>query len=156
MKLNNMSEREKEFVSTMAYLGLAYNRSFNEQELDVWYDILKEYPDEVLVRVVKDIIKTEKFLPSISKVVEECKKYKKLDRYEVLEQMRANNYFKTAEEYLKAKQWLEEGVMPEWFKQALKENYNILIDDSEGHYIKQDNNSQQVLLEGSENYVNEE
>ena len=151
--MNNLTKEEQEFLNTLGFLGMAYNKAFTSEETKVWYEMLKEYPDEVLVKVIKDLIKNEQFMPSIARIIEECKKYKKLDRYEVLEQMRANNYFKTADEYLKAKQWLEEGIMPEWFKEALRDNYNILLDDSNSHYIKQDNTNKQVLLESGEENV---
>lgn len=151
--MNNLTKEEQDFLNTMGFLGMAYNKTFTNEEIKVWYEMLKEYPDEVLVKVIKDLIKIEQFMPSIAKIIEECKKYKKLDRYEVLEQMRVKGFFKTADEYMKAQQWLEEGIMPEWFKQALKDYYNILLDDGDNHYIKQENNNKQVLLESGEENV---
>lgn len=151
--MNNLTKEEQDFLNTMGFLGMAYNKTFTNEEIKVWYEMLKEYPDEVLVKVIKDLIKIEQFMPSIAKIIEECKKYKKLDRYEVLEQMRVKGFFETADEYMKAQQWLEEGIMPEWFKQALKDYYNILLDDGDNHYIKQENNNKQVLLESGEENV---
>lgn len=149
---------KKDFINTITYLGLAYNKNFTEQEMVVWYDMLGEYPEEVLNKSVKDLVGREKFMPKISDVIEECNKYKKLDRYEVLESLRAKNYFKDGSEYLKAKQWLEEGTMPEWFKEVLKEQYNILLDDNSTKYIKQDTNTTSVkyIDQGDSVYVNEE
>ena len=152
--MNNLTKEEQEFLNTLGFLGMAYNKTFTSEETKVWYEMLKEYPDEVLVKVIKDLIKNEQFMPSIARIIEECKKYKKLDRYEVLEQMRVKGYFKTADEYFKAQQWLEQGIMPEWFKEALRDNYNILLDDSNSHYIKQDNTNKQVLLESGDSNVN--
>ena len=149
---------KKDFINTITYLGLAYNKNFTDQEMLVWYDMLGEYPEEVLNKSIKDLVSREKYMPKISDVIEECKKYKKLDRYEVLERLRAKNYFKDGSEYLKAKQWLEEGIMPEWFKEVLKEQYNILLDDNSTKYIKQDTNTTSVkyIDQGDSDYVNEE
>ena len=148
--MNNLTKEEQEFLNTLGFLGMAYNKTFTSEETKVWYEMLKEYPDEVLVKVIKDLIKNEQFMPSIARIIEECKKYKKLDRYEVLEQMRVKGFFKTADEYMKAQKWLEEGLMPEWFKEALKLNYNILLDDNSNHYIKQETETKQEMLESGE------
>ena len=44
---------KKDFINTITYLGLAYNKTFTEQEIVVWYDMLGEYPEEVLNKSVK-------------------------------------------------------------------------------------------------------
>lgn len=136
MKLNNLSEKEKEFVTTISYLGTVYNKTFSEEDLTVWYDLLGEYPDEVLVKVIKNLAKTEKFLPAISTIIEECDKYRELDRFEVLEYMREKNYFKNGEEYFKAKQWLREKTIPSWFKGDLTKFYNEMLNTPELNYVK--------------------
>lgn len=135
MRLDNLNEKEKEFVNTISYLGTIYNKSFTEQDLTVWYDILKEYPDEVLVKAIKEIAKTEKFMPTPATVIEMCNKFKELDRFEVLEYMRYKNYFKNAEEYLKAHTWLQTGVIPEWFKTEIKKYHDMLLNDDK-EYIE--------------------
>lgn len=138
---------EKQFLNTISYLGAIYDKEFTEKEIVVWYDMLKEYPEEVLNRSIKDLAKREKFMPKIADIVEECNKYKKLDRFEVLESLRAKNYFKNGDEYLKARQWLEEGTIPEWFKDVLREQYNILLDDNSNNYIKQESTQAPLLGE---------
>lgn len=123
-------EREN-FTNTMSYLGAIYGKDFKDSEIAVWYDILKEYPEEVLNRAIKQLAKTEKFLPAIATIVQECDKYKALTRFEVLEYMRYKNYFKTADEYLKAKEWLERKAMPEWFKEDIKKYYEMILSDTD-------------------------
>ena len=147
---------KEEFINTITYLGVAYNKVFNEQEIAVWYDMLKEYPEEVLNKVVKNLVKTEKFLPAISTIIEKCSEYKTLDRFEVLELMRANNYFKSADEYMKARHWLETGIMPQWFKDEITKTYNLVLEEK-GHYISNTTvvKNQNYLLENN-NYDNEE
>ena len=147
---------KEDFINTITFLGVAYNKVFNEQEIAVWYDMLKGYPEEVLNKSIKELVKTEKFLPAISTIVQKCSEYKPLDRFEVLELMRANNYFKTADEYMKARHWLETGVIPQWFKDEITKTYNTLLEDN-GHYITSTPTveTQNYLLEDS-NYDNEE
>jgi hypothetical protein len=147
MELTKLEDKKREFINTIGYLGTIYNKTFTEKELEVWYDMLKDYPDEVLVKVIKEIGKTEQFMPTIATIISKCKEYKPLDRFEVLEIMRANNYFKTADEYMKAKHWLETGVIPQWFKDEITKTYNTILEDN-GHYIStEQNNTTQILLE---------
>lgn len=142
---------KEDFINTITYLTTAYNKVFNEQEIAIWYDMLKDYPEEVLNKSIKEIVSTEQFMPTIATIISKCKEYKPLDRFEVLEQMRANNYFKTADEYLKAKQWLECGTIPEWFKNDITKFYDNLADGGK-YYL--DKPQITTPLIGSEDYDN--
>lgn len=147
MKLENLSEAEKEFVNTIGYLGQIYNKTFSEKELTVWYDILGSIPDEILVKSIKELIKTEKFMPVPATILEKCKTYKPLDRFEVLEYMRYKNYFKNADEYFKAQIWLSSGNIPEWFKKEIKKYHDMLLNGDKSFYEAQENPTNYVKVQ---------
>lgn len=120
----------EQFKDSMSYLGIAYGKEFTQQELTVYYDFLKEFSDETLVKAIKNIIKTSKFMPKINELVEECENSKEQARFEILEYMKAMGYFKESgyaiSEYEKAIKWLETGVIPHWFKDDMTKYYKMM------------------------------
>ena len=70
---------KEKFLKIMTYMGIAYNKEFTKEQLEVWYSFLKEYTDEELNNAVKNLINTERYLPSIAQVKEEIAKTKLSD-----------------------------------------------------------------------------
>lgn len=61
---------KKEFVQGMSLLGTAYQKQFNEEELTTWYMFLKEYQYGEFLEAITHLVKTHKFLPTISEICE--------------------------------------------------------------------------------------
>ena len=51
---------KEKFLKIMTYMGIAYNKEFTKEQLEVWYSFLKEYNDNELNNAVKNLINTEK------------------------------------------------------------------------------------------------
>ena len=117
---------EKDFANSMGYLGLAYGKEFNQQELMLYYDFLKEYSDKTLTAAIKNIIKTSKFLPKITEIIEECEKCKEQAVFEILDFMNRKGYFKAPIEYDKATLFMERGNVPEWLQKDINEYYKMM------------------------------
>lgn len=124
---------EIEFKDSMAYLGLAYGKEFTAPELTMYYDFLKEYNDKTLIKAIKNIIRTSKFMPKINELVEECEKQKEQVKYDVLEFMRAKGYFKAPIEYDKASLYMERGNVPEWLQKEINEYYKMMNQNELDH-----------------------
>ena len=62
---------KENFLKGITYLGIAYNKSFDEQQVSVWYDFFKDTDYEVFRQAVKRIIPKSKYLPSIAELREE-------------------------------------------------------------------------------------
>ena len=60
-------DREK-FVKGMTFLGVAYNKEFTEEELEVWYSMLKDNSIEDFSNAIQSLIKTEERMPSIATI----------------------------------------------------------------------------------------
>lgn len=116
---------KEQFAKGITYLGIAYNKKFNQEEVETFYDFLKNYDYETFKVAIKEMIKVKKFMPSISEMIEFCDKNKQHKKYEILEKMKLDGYFKDVTEYEKAIKWLESGNIPGWFKNDMKQ-YNIL------------------------------
>lgn len=117
---------EKEFSEDMTYLGLAYGKEFTPNELRVYYDFLKDYSDETLMKAIKNIIKESKFLPKVTELIEACDKYKEKTKFDILIFMNQKGYFKVPEEYDKAVRFLETGIVPDWFKKDMNMYYKMM------------------------------
>lgn len=117
------------FTQTMTILGVAYNKEFTKEELGVWYQFFKEIDAEILKNAITNLIKTNKFMPSISEIISECESSKNQTQYGILEFMKSKGYFKSEAEYTKAINFLDNGVIPYWLKNDIesykKENKKI-------------------------------
>ena len=126
---------KEEFVKGLKFLSIAYNKEFDKEKAEVWYSMLEEYNYETYKNALKEIVKTNKFLPSVSEIIEYCNKTIQNKTLDIIENMKNNGYFKTEYEYEKILNWFNEGIIPNWFKEDMKK-YNL----------KQLENNQVLLL----------
>lgn len=68
-------DKEK-FVKGMTFLGVAYNKEFTKEELEVWYSMLKDNSIEDFSNAIQELVKTEERLPSIATVTKQIAKNK--------------------------------------------------------------------------------
>lgn len=138
---------KEEFKDSISYLGIAYNREFTKKELELYYDFLKDYNDETLVKAIKNIIKKSKFLPKINELIDECNNCKQNIKYEVVEFMLKSGYFKKGDygeldfeqelrNYEKTKKFINENNVPEWLKQDINYYYKLMKQDRLENNIK--------------------
>lgn len=119
-----------EFTKAIKMLSIAYNKDFDEDAIKLWYLNFKDIKIEILINTIKNVIKEKKFMPTIAELLEECEKSKKQKKYEILEQMKKDGYFKDALEYDKAINWLESGVIPSWFKEDMKKYNRLMLENN--------------------------
>ena len=127
-------EKSKLISVFIAKLKMAFPNYFkvlsNQQMLDLialYQDMLGGYNEQILDKVAKDIIKTRKYMPSIAEIVELCDNTKIEVRNDIVEKMKEDGYFKSPNELDKIYMWLEEGIIPEWFKKDMMTYYNKMI-----------------------------
>ena len=133
----------EEFIKAVAYLGMAYGKEYSQAETQQMYEFLKEYSYQTIIDAVKNIIKTSKFVPKISELIEECENCKSASRNEVLKYMREAGYFKlgiirengeqiiltdehAARNYEKATRFLERGIIPDWLQEDINYYYKLM------------------------------
>ena len=98
---------KEQFVKCMTYLGIDYNKEYSKFEVEQHYEFLKEYSYEELKKAIKRIIKKSKFLPKINELIEECEIVKEEVKFNILEIMKNDGYFKNIKEYEKATNFLK-------------------------------------------------
>ena len=125
---------KEECVKGLKYLSLAYGTDgFTPDECSIYYEFLQEYDYNTFRKAVKNIIKTSKFLPKITELIEECNKCKEQVKNDVVEFMKKQGYFKAIFEYEKATRWLETGIIPEWFKKDMQKYYKMMKQEALDH-----------------------
>lgn len=112
--------KEEQFATAMKHLAIAFNKIFTKDEIEVYYSYLNKYSFETLKRAVNEIVLKEKFMPKISEIIIYCEENKNKIRFEILEIMNLKGYFANVSEYEKASEWLENNIIPEWFKEDMK------------------------------------
>lgn len=124
---------KQELVKGLTYLGTAYGKEYSEIECEQHYDFLKDYNYQTFVKAIKNIIKKSKFLPKITELLEECENCKEQTKFEVLEYMKSQGYFKAGSEYDKAVSFLERNIIPSWFKEDLNRYYKMMVQNRLEH-----------------------
>ena len=129
-----MKDKLKSISSFIAKLKMAYPYYFKdlteEDTLDMvmmYQDMLGGYSEQTLDKVAKDIIKTKKYMPSLSEIIELCDNCKIHVQNEIVEYMIKDGYFHSPREIEKVYLWLEEGLIPAWFKEDMKKYYSKMI-----------------------------
>ena len=122
---------KEQFVKCMTYLGIAYNKEYSRFEVEQHYEFLKEYSYEELKKAIKKIIKKSKFLPKINELIEECEIVKEEVKFNILEIMKNDGYFKDIKEYEKATNFLKSGIIPKWFANDMNNYRNSQLTNNE-------------------------
>ena len=120
-------------VKGLTYLGTAYGKEYSKLECEQHYDFLRDYSYKTFVTAIKSIIRKSKFLPKITEILEECENCKEKTKFEVLEFMKRQGYFKAGTEYDKAIKFLERNIIPDWFKEDMKKYYAMMKQETIGH-----------------------
>ena len=118
--------KQEELVKGLKVLGIAYSKTFTQEECATYYEFLHEYSYETFKTAVKNIIKKSKFLPKISELVEECENCKSQLKIDVIEFMKNNGYFKAPIEYDKTIDWYAKGIIPDWLKEDMNHYYKMM------------------------------
>lgn len=131
---------EIECTKGLTYLGMAYGKTFTQQECELHYDFLREYNYETFVKAIKNIIKKSKFLPKINELIDECNNCKQNIKYEVVKFMLKSGYFKKGDyeeldfeqelrNYEKTKKFINENNVPEWLQKDINYYYKLMKQD---------------------------
>ena len=121
---------KEHFTKAMLYLGMAYNKEIQQGTIQIWYEYFKVGDINVLMKAIKNISATNKYLPTVAELIDECKKIEYNFRYTILDKMKADGYFKRcavgeqseAEEmvdYNKAVYCVSREIIPSWLEEDM-------------------------------------
>ena len=65
---------KEEFLEGITLLGVAYDKEFTQEQVEVWYSMLHGYTKNQLRKAIKELIKTETYLPTIAHITKQIAK----------------------------------------------------------------------------------
>lgn len=122
-------EKSNLISSVILKLKLAYPSYFNkltDEELialaQMYKDELSKYNENTLNIAIKNVIRSNKYMPSLNEIIEECESNKTHNANTIIERMKKDGYFKSPSEIDKVYMWLAKGIIPTWLREDMK-NY---------------------------------
>lgn len=108
---------------------------------------LSQYSEETLINAIKNIIRNNKYMPSLSEIIEECDKCRTHQANEIVKKMWQDGYFKKGpygelddsqayKNYNKTLKFIEEGIIPEWLREDMKKYYQLLLNGNNTKYLE--------------------
>ena len=129
MKLTHLA-----FIKCMKYLNACDYKSMDQEQLESWYDYFKDVSYSTLSNAIKEIVLESRYFPTISLLKDKCKEENKKYILSIIDQMKKCGYFKKGvkeltdshaqRSYEKTLMWLEEGKLPEFVENDIKEFIN--------------------------------
>ena len=112
---------KKEFSEIISLIQIAYNKQYLKEEIEVMYDLLKDFEYNTLKVAIKRLIATSRYVPNVSQIITEYKQIKRDEGYNKILKARELGNIKTNEELDKAMKWLDKGIVPDWLDKDLQE-----------------------------------
>lgn len=147
-------EKSKLIGSLMIKLKTVYPYYFKDLKEEetlgmyaMYEEELSQYNEETLTNAIKNIIRTSKYMPSLSEIIEECDKCRTHQANEIVEKMWQDGYFKKGpygelddsqahRNYNKTLKFIEESVIPEWLREDMKKYYQLLLNGGNTKYLE--------------------
>lgn len=139
-------ERSKLISILIAKLKVAYPYYFKNLNNEEFLQMTKMYQEELKIYdvntmdlVIKNIIKNYDFMPSLKEVIDEFDKIRLDRKYDVIEKMKEDGYFKSPKELDKIYKFLEDGIIPSWFLEDMKKyGYQDELEYSKNKLLNQE------------------
>lgn len=126
MKLTHLA-----FIKCMKYLNTCYSKSMDQEQLESWYDYFRDVSYLTFSKAIKEIVAESRYYPTISQLKDKCKEENKKYILSIIDQMKKYGYFKKGvkeltdshaqRNYEKTLMWLEDGKLPEFVENDIKE-----------------------------------
>ena len=131
-----------EFLKGIKMIESFYRAEFNQEDLKLWYGALKEIPYEIYIKAIGKLVKTNKFMPTVAEILEQCKEVEIANKVIVVENMKKDGYFKNNNDYSKIIGWLADGIVPSWLEEDMKKYLNhqkLILEKNEEGLEEMDN-----------------
>lgn len=119
-------EQSKLISNVLLKLKLAYPSYFNKltnEELialaQMYKEELNKYDNKTLDLSIKELIRDNKYMPSLNEIIKTCEKNNTHKTNLIIERMKQDGYFKNATELDKVYMWLDKGIIPSWLKEDM-------------------------------------
>ena len=139
-----------DFTEGMKILSSCYHKDISNDDLIIWYEMLKDVEPEVYRKAIIDLCKERSYMPTIHDILDKTKTTKNNYYLSILEQMKKDGYFKLGVEPLSSEQeernydksirWIERGIIPGFLLEDMQKyiNHSKRI-NSKKHYQIENN-----------------
>lgn len=130
---------KEEFAKAMLYLGTTYGKEISKGQMQIWYEHFMNIQYDGLIRAIKQLAVTNKFMPSVAELIEGCENSELSYRHEIVDKMYHEGYFhwcvtgkqddmEALSDYEKAKGMIIKRFLPDWFeKDMIKYGYKPMM-----------------------------
>lgn len=120
-----------EFLKSMKKLTSYFLKDMTEDQLTAWYEMFQDVSYVSLDKAIDNLVKTNKFFPTISEILENCEQQEESINYDILKLMKEDGYFKygvmgelpieqQSRNYDKALMWVGHKTIPEWLARDME------------------------------------
>lgn len=119
------------FIKCMKYLNACYSKNMDQEQLESWFEYFSDVSYSTLNNAIKEIVSESKYFPTISQLKDKSKEVNKKYIISIIDKMKESGYFKKGVEeltdshalrsYEKTLMWLDEGNLPEFVENDIKE-----------------------------------
>ena len=123
-----------DFTEGMKILSSCYHKDISNDDLIIWYEMLKDVEPEVYRKAIIDLCKERSYMPTIHDILDKTKTTKNNYYLSILEQMKKDGYFKLGVEPLSSEQeernydksirWIERGIIPGFLLEDMQKYIN--------------------------------
>ena len=123
-----------DFTEGMKILSSCYHKDISNDDLIIWYEMLKDVEQEVYRKAIIDLCKERSYMPTIHDILDKTKTTKNNYYLSILEQMKKDGYFKLGVEPLSSEQeernydksirWIERGIIPGFLLEDMQKYIN--------------------------------
>ena len=151
-------DQSKSISKALMKLKIAYSYYFKdmpEEEfiglISIYKDALSDYNNATIESAINKIIKTNKFMPSVAEVIEECNKSLCYKSNQIIQRMYDSGYFHinvTDEQaklnYQKALMFVEKGIVPKWLVIDMKDYEEKLLNNQISKKLEENYDNRQI------------
>ena len=123
-----------DFAEGMKILSSCFQKDISNDDFLIWYELLQCIEAEVFKKTIINICKERFYMPTIHDILERTNNLKSDYYLSILKQMKEAGYFKKGikelsidqeeRNYDKSIRWVEEGLIPEFLKNDIKDFIN--------------------------------
>ena len=92
---------KSEFADGLTLIGEIFNKQYSQLETEIYYDLVKNYNNNVWNKAISKIIENEKFAPKPVDLLRVLEDVKKSMEYPIIDLMIKDGYFKRPDDNLK-------------------------------------------------------
>lgn len=151
-------DQSKSISKALMKLKIAYQYYFKDMPSDefiglisIYKDALSDYNDTTIEAAISKIIKTNKYMPSVAEVIEECNKSLCYKSNQIIQKMYDSGYFhinvtddQAKLNYQKALMFVEKRIVPKWLVMDMKDYEEKLLNNQSSKTLEENYDNRQI------------